>query len=376
MNKSFLHATAVMIGTMVGVGIFGIPFAFSKSGFVIGFLFLFFIGLATLILDWMYGEIVLRTSSAHQLVGYARLYLGPVFKRIILFSILLSTYGALLAYIIIAGDFLNNILSPIIPLTHESYSIWFFAVASVLVLTGHRTIAWVELCLLSLFIFVVILIFGFGIPHINFVNYSHINLSFWFLPYGVLLFAFAGMAAIPFQRDILAGQENKLRQSIFAAVFLTGLLYLAFAATVLGVSGNSTSPDAFNGLVEFLGTKIVFLGSLFGILAVSTSFIMLGAVLSDTFSMDYGVSKFKSWLMVIVLPLLLFLGGFRNFIDVIGLAGAIGIGLESAVLIMIFIKAKSKGDRVPEYSLSLQAWFLYALMFVFLGGVVYTLVVR
>ncbi len=376
MNRSFLHATAIIVGTMVGVGIFGIPFAFSKSGFMVGFLFLVFIGFFTLIIDWMYGEVVLRTSSPHQLAGYTQRYLGPVFKRIILFSILITTYGALLAYIIVAGYFLNNVLSSVSHLTLEGYSLWFFAVASVLVLMGHRTIAWVELGQMSLFILVVLAIFFFGLPHINFINYYHINLSFWFLPYGVLLFAFAGMAGIPIQRDILSGQEGKLKKSIFTGVFLTGLLYLAFAAIVLGVSGGGTSADAINGLVEFLGGRMIFLGSLFGILAVSTSFIILGSVLLDTFSLDYGVSKFKAWLMVVSLPLTLFLGGFRNFIDVISLAGAIGVGIESVILIMIFIKAKSKGDRVPEYSLSLPVWFLYSLIFVFLGGIAYSLVVR
>ena len=71
---------------------------------------------------------------------------------------------------------------------------------------GHRTIAWVELFLTSLFVVVVALIFSFGAPHVNFANYTYLHLNYWFLPYGVLLFAFAGLAAVPIQRDILLGQ--------------------------------------------------------------------------------------------------------------------------------------------------------------------------
>ena len=72
-NKQFLRATAVLVGTMVGVGIFGIPFSFAKAGFWIGFLFLVLIGFVTLLLDFIYGEIVLRTHQPHQLVGYTQL---------------------------------------------------------------------------------------------------------------------------------------------------------------------------------------------------------------------------------------------------------------------------------------------------------------
>jgi|SRR3989344_136288 len=376
MNRNFLHATAILVGTMVGVGVFGIPFAFSKSGLLIGFLFLAAIGFFTLIINLLYGEIVLRTSAPHQLVGYTNFYLGPVFKRIILFSILLGTYGALLAYIIIAGDFLNNILSSFFKLTPGGYSTWFFIIGSFFVLAGHRTVAWVEFFLMSLFIGVVIMVVILGVPHINIENFQYTDWKSWFLPYGVLLFAFAGMAAVPIQRDILSGQENKLKKSITIGVLVTGALYLAFALTILGISGAATSPDAINGLIEPLGGKIVFLGSLFGILAVSTSFIMLGSILLDTFSLDYGISRFKAWLMVVILPFVLFVGGLRSFVDVISLAGSLGIGIESIILIKTFIKAKTKGDRVPEYSLSIPAWFLYLLMAIFAGGVVYALFVR
>src|SRR3989338_2553881 len=99
-NKKFLHSVAILIGTMVGVGVFGIPFAFAKAGFWIGLIFLILIGTVTYFLDVIYGEIVLRTSQAHQLVGYANLYLGVQWKRVMFFSIILTTYAALLAYII------------------------------------------------------------------------------------------------------------------------------------------------------------------------------------------------------------------------------------------------------------------------------------
>jgi len=375
-NKSFLSATAVLIGTMVGVGVFGIPFAFAKAGFWVGFSFLIFISFTTLLLNLMYGEIVLRTHDEHQITGYTEKYLGPWFKRAIFFSIALALYSALLVYVVLAGDFLNNIFSSVFYASPTTYSLLFFLVISVLVLLGIKRISWVELFLVGLYAVVILLIFGVGINKIGLSNFGGIQSEFWFLPYGVLLFALAGFSAIPIQRDILRGQEKYLKKSIWLAVFLVSMLYLIFAFTVVGVSGSITTPDAISGLYEFLGGKIIFLGSLFGILAVSTSFLMLGSAFLDMFHLDYDVPRKGAWLLVLAPPLVLFLGGLRTFIDIISLAGSVAIGLEGIVLTFVYIKAKSKGDRVPEYSLELPRFLYYLLIFVFGAGIVYALFVK
>ena len=375
-NKNFLYATAVLVGTMVGVGVFGIPFAFSKVGFWVGFLFLIFIGFITLLMNFMYGEIVLRTHEEHQITGYTEKYLGFWFKRAIFFSMALSLYSALLAYIVIAGDFLNNIFSSVFYASPTSYSLVFFFVLSALVLWGIKRIFWVELLLVCLFIAVVFLILGVGVNKIDVANLAGIQREFWFLPYGILLFAFAGFSSIPIQRSILNGQEDKLKKSILLAVVLTSALYLLFAFTVLGISGSVTTPDAISGLYEFLGSKIIFLGSLFGILAVSTSFLMLGSAFLEMFHLDYNVPRKWAWFLVVAPPLVLFLGGLRTFIDIISLAGSVAIGLEGIVLTFVYIKSKSKGDRVPEYSLELPKFFYYLLIFMFGAGIVYALFIK
>jgi tyrosine-specific transport protein len=375
-NKSFLYSTAVLVGTMVGVGIFGIPFVFFKAGFWVGLLFLIFIGVITLLMDLMYGEVVLRTHDEHQITGYTDKYLGLWFKRAIFFSVALALYSALLVYTVIAGEFLNNLLSSVFYASPGSYSLIFFVVLSVLILRGIKRISCVEFFLMGLFAVVVLLIFGIGVNKINLSNFAGIHPEFWFLPYGVLLFAFAGFSAIPIQRDILRGQENHLKKSILLAVLLTGALYLLFAFTVLGISGGATTPDAISGLYEFLGGKIIFLGSLFGILAVTTSFLMLGSAFLELFQLDYNIKKKWAWLLVVAPPLVLFLGGLRTFIDIISLAGSVAIGLEGIVLTFVYIRSKSRGDRVPEYSLELPKFFYYLLIFMFGAGIVYVLFIK
>ncbi len=375
-NKKFLHATAILIGTMVGVGIFSIPLAFTKSGFAIGFLLMFVIGAVTIFFNLMYAEIILRTKRRHQLVGYTNKYVGKWAKRLIFFANVLGIYGALLVYIHYAGGFLNNIFSEFFYFRSDFYSILFFVVVSAILPFGFKTVAAIEFFLTGLFITVILMVFGVGVSHIQLENFLSVIPSYWYLPYGVLLFAFAGLTSIPIQRQALKGQEHLLKPAIIYAVAFTGFLYLLFVVTVVGVSGFSTSDDSLQGLMDVLGSKIVFLGSFFGICAIATSFLMLGTALSDIFILDYRLKKYVAWLLVLVPPFALYLGGLRSAVDIISLVGAVAIGIEAIILLFAFRKAKEYGDRDPEFSFFLPTWAMYVLAFMFLIGIVFILFIR
>src|SRR3989344_4879092 len=174
-NRKFLYSVAALIGSIVGVGIFGIPFAFAKAGFWVGLVFLIVLGLITLLIDLLYGEVVLRTNSQHQLAGYTGLYLGQVFKKIIFFSAAFTSYVALLAYIIISGELLVNVFS-FWQFNPDTYSYVFYLFFSILILFGIKRISWLELTLTALFIGVIVIVFISGFGKINSANFQITNL--------------------------------------------------------------------------------------------------------------------------------------------------------------------------------------------------------
>ncbi|MBX4190109.1 hypothetical protein KW791_02340, partial [Candidatus Parcubacteria bacterium] len=303
-NKKFIYAVAVLVGSIIGVGIFGMPFAFAKAGFGIGFAFLVPITLIVLLVYTMYGEVVLRTEAKHQLTGYTKKYLGVSFQRIIFFSSLLTAYAGLLAYIIIAGDFLNTIFSPVLFAASSTYSIVFFVLVSLLVLRGLKTVSWVDLVFTSLYVVVIVLIFIFGFDKIHLINLKTYTPEYAFLPYGVLLFAFGGLLGVPIQREMLIGKEHLMRKAITTSILAVAGLYFLFTFTVVGISGDVTSPDAISGLFEFLGSNVTYLGAIFGILAITTAFLMLASGLIEMFNFDFKVPRSRAWLFAIVPPLL------------------------------------------------------------------------
>ncbi|MBP9822169.1 MAG: hypothetical protein KBC81_01840 [Candidatus Pacebacteria bacterium] len=376
MNKKFFYAVAVMVGGMVGVGIFGLPYAFAQAGFWAGMGLLVAIGASTLLIDLMYGEVVLRTHEQHQIMGYARKYLGPNAQRLLFFSAILMGYVGLLAYIIISGDFLSTLLSPFFYTPVTTYSLIFASILSLAVLRGIKTISHLELFFVCLFGLVMGLILFNGFHMINPANFTALNRANFSLPYGVLLFAFGALMAVPIQRQVLVGQEHKLWRAISFSVLFTAILYAVFVTTVVGVSGIATTPDAISGLYQFLGNNITVLGSFFGVLAITTSFLMMASAMINTFHLDFKIHRFSAWLLTIAPPLILYVAGIRTFIGIISLAGGVALALEQILIIFLYAKAKQKGDRVPEYSMNIPSWLLYVLMAIFSFGIVYFLVIQ
>lgn len=372
-SKRFYSAVAVLVGGVIGVGIFGVPFVFAKAGFLTGLLFLIGLTVLVLAINLAYGEVILRTDQPHQLVGYASLYLGDFAKKITFFAFVLGIYSALLAYMVVAGEFLTNLVSIKFYLSPGLLGIFFFMAGALVVARGFKTVAKVDFWAALFYLAAVLGIGLWGIPHLNFSNFDLWQKAFWFLPYGVILFALTGMSSIALQREILEDKEFLLKKAIAWGTILPAAIYLFLAFVVVGISGQATSTEGIAGLIPFLGQKIIILGSVFGLLAIFTSFINLGRILQESFSFDWGLPKFWAWFFALFPPFLIFLSGVRDFINIIGLAGSLSIGLLSIIFILIYGRVKKLGHRIPEYSLNLPKWFWYLAMLVFSVGVILAL---
>jgi len=240
------------------------------------------------------------------------------------------------------------------------------------IIRGIQFIAKAEFFMnIALFV-AVFLIFLFAAPHVQLENFSLININNLFLPYGVILFALAGWSAIPEIADFFKGKREKrnLDNLIVLAGIITTLLYLLFAFFVVGVSGEATSPDALQGLMPFLGNGVIVLGAGFGLVAIAASFLVLGNYLKNSLRYDFRIPYRVAAGIAIVTPLALFLFGFREFISVLGIVGIVLGVVESALIVALFLKAKKKGTRQPEYTLSVPRFLPFLVVAVLVGGAI------
>ncbi len=370
-DKKFLIATSILLGTIVGAGIFGIPYVIARSGVIPGLFYFLILGGTILLLHLFFGEIVLRTKEKHRLVGYAQKYLGRKGKILITISTILGLTGAILTYIILGGDFLK-IVFPFFNLPPFYFSLIFWAFLSFLIFRGIKIIAPAELLMNIAFFFIMFLLIFFALPKLELQNFTLINFEHIFLPYGVILFSLIGWMAIPVISETFGSADEKknLKKVIISAIVIVIILYSLFALTVIGVSGENTTPEALQGLLPVLGGKVIVLGALFGILAIATSFLILGNYLKNTLFYDYKIPKLIAAAISCGLPLILFLIGFRKFIEVSGFVGTIIGAIEGGAIVLIFKKAKLLGERRPEYSLKIPSILLYFLIAIFILGAI------
>lgn len=363
-NRTF-RAIAALVGTVIGAGIFGIPYVVAKIGFLPGIFYLFSLGFLVLVLNLLYGEVILRTPGDHQLTGYAEIYLGKKGKTLATLAIFISVYGALLAYLIKTGEFLSLIFDFPNPVL---LSLLFFVFASVAVFFGLKSVSFFAGLLVTALLFLVGLIAILGGGEIDFANFSGFNPSFLFLPYGVILFALFGASVIPEMEEILRDEHKNLKKSIITGSLIPLLVYILFTAVVVGICGSLTSDDAVAGLAYFLPSWIVNLGAILGVLTMSSSYLTLGYVLREVWFRDFGIPKSFAFLLASFPSLILFLLGAKSFIGVLGITGSLMGGLTGILIVLMYFKAKKIGARQPAYSLKLPFFLILILIIIFLLG--------
>lgn len=364
--KLTLEAIATLVGTVIGAGIFGIPYVVSRAGFVTGIIDIVALGLVAMILYLHLGEVVLRTQGIHQLTGYASKYLGRWGRILMLFSMVFGIFGALIAYLIGEGQAFSAILGgqPVF------WSLAFFAVTAVIIYAGLKAVARAELGMLPAVMGIVILVAIFTFKYINPANYTTFDISRMLLPYGVVLFAFLGASAIPEMREELIKNEKSLKKAIIIGMLIPMAVYLIFAFLVVGVTGGATTEVASIGLGRIIGERMVILGNIFAIFTMGTSFLTLGLALRMMLNYDFKINPKIAWALTIFAPLAIMLSGATSFIKAIGISGVVAGGMEGALIILMNWKAKKHGNRKPEYSIRFNWIFAGLLIALFVAGAV------
>lgn len=370
-KKRFWQAVAVMIGYIVGVGMFGLPFIVTKAGIFTFLIFVLLIGVMQYFLHLIYANIIVVTHEYHRLAGYAGKYLGESYKSLAFVAKTAGNLMALLAYLIIVGIFLNELLGPIIGGSPFIYSTLLFALGAVVVYCGIGAIARFELIMTGLLLLTIVLITWRGAPAVSINNFSLVNWSYIFLPYGIMLMALNGSGALPIVAKLLKKDKALVKRVVQIATLVSILVIVIFTLVVVGISGKNTSPDALVGLRVVLDDGVVLFSLIFGVLTITTSFLLVAESVKETLWWDYKVNKRVAWAIAAFVPYLGFLFGIRNLTKVVSFAGGVAGGLSAIILILIFRKLKKKKRKLVLFKWQPANTILYILISVFILGLIY-----
>ena len=364
-DNSFWLAVFSLVGTTIGAGIFGLPYAFAKAGFIVGLIELVILVGIMLLIQQMLGEVALRTPGKKRFIGYVAEYLDPAWKPWVTAAVFLGSVGVLLVYIILGGQFLSAILE------QDAFwgSIIFFTIWFLSILVRPKIFGRIEFYISFLVILIIILTSLVNFESVNLDNLKAADFKNLLIPYGVILFAISGFSVIPEMEDILGNKKSKIKKAIMWGTLIPATVYLVFIFIVLGVSGGLTSPDAVSGLALALNSKIILLfWSLLGFLAVSGAALSYGVYTKETLWYDLKLEKWLAWFLTGAAPLTLFLLGARNLVTVISIVGALFFAFQAVVVLLIHKKSKLSEIK-PDYEIKLPDIIYYVVgLFVIFGA--------
>jgi len=189
MKSDFVSATSSLLGTILGAGIFGVPFVFAAAGFWVGSLMLALLAIVMVLIHLMYAEVVERTEGRHRLIGYSNIYFGDKVRNIISASVMVSIFGTLVIYFLLANKFLSILFGSYLNPFPLFWGLVFWSFMAVGVIRGIKTIARMEVIMVTILLVTLGAIFFRGIPVFNLANLSGFDISNIFLPFGVILFS-------------------------------------------------------------------------------------------------------------------------------------------------------------------------------------------
>lgn len=372
-DRNYFKAIATLSGTIIGVGIFSVPFVVSKSGLIPLLVLLTFLAYVQYLFHMYYAEIIMATEGRHRLPGYVADYFGKKNKVIVAIIVLIGNYGSLLAYVILGGIFLNSLLQPILGGSIFLYSTILFLAQALIVLYGLKLIAKVEFLLTGILVIVLGFIFWKSFNFWQTSNYLALDWQYALLPYGPIFFAVGGGAAIPEVYRLLEDNRKKIKSAIAWGTFLPACLTLFFTLAVVGVTGRDTTPDALIGLSSVFSPTIIKTALVFGLLSIVTSFLVVAQAVKEIFIWDLNIARKKAWLLALLPVYLFFLSGAQNLTRVVSFTGAVTGGLIGIILIWLFFKVKNDSPQGKSIETKISKGLAYFLSLLFFAGFIYSL---
>lgn len=340
MNTYSMLGIGLLSGTIIGAGIFSLPYVFSQIGIFAGIGYLILFASIYASVYSMYASLLAKEEGAHDFFFLAKKYL-PVWA---VPTVIVTTIGgllfALLAYL--------TLISPFVSFAWGVGGWWiifiFWVVSSLFIFVKVNALGWAEFfgtaSILCAVLFIAFLAFGSLASAQAPSSGGIVSFSLILMPFGPILFSFAGRSAI--SQVVRIWKEGKKAFSLYAVirggVFIPAVVYIIFALSIIVLSPYSVSGDSLSGLVTlpFYAKTIL---AIVGFFTLWTSYIMLTNNTRDILLYDMRFPKVIAFGVPILIPLFLLFLGLDDFMEVVEIAGGIFVALEGLFMVWMWYRA-------------------------------------
>ena len=372
--------TGLLTGTIIGAGIFSLPYILGQVGILTGFFYLAFFAAVYFAIHLMYAQVLQTETGRHQFFHFAEKYLPRGVSKFASIVILAELLLVLTVYLTLAPTFAALVFGPSVGSVSSPQAssgltalLIFWFLGSVFIFVKLFFLDWVEFLGTLVVLGIVLIIFFSGVGASHALPLAKkISWPLFFLPFGPLLFSLSGRPAISkvveqYRRLKSRGKNLSLSKVIFWGTAISALIYFLFALSILRLNPRPTE-EALNSL-GFLPPAISVLLGFLGLLALWDSYFIIGANVRDILRLDLKKSAVFSAAVVLAAPLLLYFFGFKNYLSVIGFTGGVFLSLEGIFVIAMWRKAfpknKWRGIAMPLYLVFLAAMAYEVISFVF-----------
>jgi len=325
---------AILIGTQVGAGVLGLPYAASKVGLIPA------LGILTgaMLLMLFTALIVLKLSvemRGAQMSTIAQKTLGRIGGWTMYLSIVLMSFGALLAYL--AG--MGSVFASLFGINETFGAVIFWILASLVIYMGLAASGKTELVMSYLMLMLFIGIAIMLLPHAKLDNGLYIEAGGFFSMAGVAIFSLGCHTVIP---DVYKGigDYDKAKKVVIAAFLTPALTYAIFMSVFLLVFGTDTPEIATQGLETIYGRVGNIIGNAIPLIAITTSYIGVGLAQQSNSREFLRLKKPAAWALTAVPPIIVYLLGVKNFADVLAFVGGTGDMLAFIILPILILLVK------------------------------------
>ncbi len=339
LNRSFVRAFLAMVGTIIGAGVFGLPAAFVRLGFVPASLLFAGLALVVTATHLILTEQLLATGERQRLAGLARRGLGEFAYYVTSVTYPLGIIASNYAYLILGGEFLA-ILSRgfgfVFPVAIWQFVFWIAVAFTISV--GIKAMTAVDAWLVPLKMLVLFVAVLLAAPFVDLQQASTAVWSNWHLPFGIFLFSLSGVTAVGEAVELSGRKRRTAFAAVVAGSLVSAFLSWLFGATIFLAAGGYPIRDAAD-IASVFPSALWWVVPLLGFLAVATAYVTTANDLRSTFQFD---QKWKPWVakgVTIFSPLILLAVLSRDFLSAIGFIGAIFIGVNSLTISALGYKA-------------------------------------
>lgn len=363
----WIKATLSMMGTIMGAGLFALPYAFSQIGLGWGTLVFAFLAIGMTITHLGYMDEILSETGHHRLTYFIKQRFGVRASFLPMITYPVQLFSINYAYLLLGGAFLGMMAHRFgISMNETLWIVVFWIFFSIIALLGISIVAKAEVYITSALI--VTLIF-MGIVQLPAVTTFTVPMgdADLLLALGVFLFSASGISGIGEIVQIAKTRQMAKRAIVLGTVgsailswFFGVIFYLASRGEISSriIDFQSYIPDAFFWLLPLLGLT-----------GIASSYLTASVELATVLEKDFRWHKFQALAVTYLLPIACLAFVTRAFVEVISFAGSVFIGINAAMVCFLALVrsrqntfTKNTVVRVSVYGVLATIYLLSALI--------------